>query len=51
MFCRLAVFAGSFTLEAVEDVCVYGGVEQMQSNVLETVASLVDNSLLEHLAA
>jgi predicted ATPase/DNA-binding XRE family transcriptional regulator len=46
LFCRLAVFAGSFTLEAVEDVCVYGNLEQMQSNVLETVASLVDNSLL-----
>src|SRR5215213_10227498 len=46
LFCRLAVFAGGFTLEAVEDVCVYGGLEQMQSNVLETVASLVDNSLL-----
>src|SRR5215207_4974615 len=46
LFCRLAVFAGGFTLEAVEDVCVYGGLEQTQSNVLETVASLVDNSLL-----
>jgi predicted ATPase/DNA-binding XRE family transcriptional regulator len=46
LFCRLAVFAGGFTLEAVEDVCVYGGLEEMQSNVLETVASLVDNSLL-----
>jgi len=46
LLCRLAVFAGSFTLEAVEDVCAYGVLEQMQSNVLETVASLVDNSLL-----
>ena len=46
LFCRLAVFAGGFTLEAVEDVCAYGGLEQMQGDVLETVASLVDNSLL-----
>jgi predicted ATPase/transcriptional regulator with XRE-family HTH domain len=46
LFCRLAVFAGGFTLEAVEDVCVYGRLERIQSNVLETVSSLVDNSLL-----
>ena len=43
---RLAVFAGGCTLEAVEAVCGSGAVEQADSNVLETLASLVDNSLL-----
>jgi predicted ATPase len=46
LFRCLAVFAGGFTLEAVEDVCGSGAEEQVASNVLETLASLVDNSLL-----
>jgi predicted ATPase len=46
LFRRLAVFAGGCTLEAVEDVCGSEAVEQAESNVLETLASLVDNSLL-----
>jgi predicted ATPase/DNA-binding XRE family transcriptional regulator len=50
LFRRLAVFAGGFTLEAVEDVCGSGAEEQVASNVLETVASLVDNSLLVSLS-
>jgi predicted ATPase/DNA-binding XRE family transcriptional regulator len=46
LFRRLAVFAGGCTLEAIEAVCVSEEDEQAASSVLETVASLVDNSLL-----
>jgi len=47
LFRRLAVFAGSCTLEAVEAVCASEEMEQLvTSSVLETLASLVDNSLL-----
>jgi predicted ATPase/DNA-binding XRE family transcriptional regulator len=45
LFRRLAVFAGGFTLEAVEAVCRSETDESAQS-VLEKLASLVDNSLL-----
>ncbi|MBA2714343.1 MAG: XRE family transcriptional regulator [Rubrobacteraceae bacterium] len=44
LFRRLAVFAGGFTLEAAEAVCGPGMAES--GEVLERVASLVDNSLL-----
>ena len=50
LFRRLAVFAGSFALEAVEDVCGSEEDEHMVSGVLERVASLVDNSLLVSLS-
>ena len=46
LFRHLAVFAGGCTLEAVEDICGFKGDEQAESSVLETLASLVDNSLL-----
>ena len=46
LFRRLAVFAGGCTLEAVEDICASRAGEQPESSVLETLASLVDNSLL-----
>jgi predicted ATPase/DNA-binding XRE family transcriptional regulator len=45
LFRRLAVFAGDFSLEAAEAVCgpeAYGPEDE----VLETLSSLVDNSLL-----
>ena len=51
MFRRLAVFAGGCTLEAVEDVWTSKADEQIQSSVLETLASLVDNSLVVSLSA
>jgi len=41
---RLAVFAGGFTLEAVERVCSGDGVER--ERVLDLLASLVDQSLV-----
>jgi predicted ATPase/DNA-binding SARP family transcriptional activator len=41
---RLSVFAGGFTLEAVEAVCTGGGIEQ--SDVLDLLARLVDKSLI-----
>jgi predicted ATPase/DNA-binding XRE family transcriptional regulator len=47
LFGRLAVFAGGCTLEAAEAVCGAGsdGPEE-RGDALETLASLVDNSLL-----
>jgi predicted ATPase/DNA-binding XRE family transcriptional regulator len=44
LFRRLAVFAGGFALEAAEEVC--GPGMPAEGEVLETMASLVDNSLL-----
>jgi predicted ATPase/DNA-binding XRE family transcriptional regulator len=44
LFGCLAVFAGGFTLEAAEAVCGSGTLEE--ERVLETLASLLDNSLL-----
>jgi predicted ATPase/DNA-binding XRE family transcriptional regulator len=46
LFRRLAVFAGGCSLETVEAVCGSRADERMQSDVLETIVSLVDNSLL-----
>jgi predicted ATPase len=47
LFRRLAVFAGGCSLEAVEAVRGSEDDERGESSVLETLASLVDNSLLE----
>jgi predicted ATPase/DNA-binding CsgD family transcriptional regulator len=44
LFQRLAVFAGGFTLEAVEAVCAGNGVEP--EHILELIAGLVSKSLL-----
>jgi predicted ATPase/DNA-binding XRE family transcriptional regulator len=46
LFRRLAVFAGGSSLEAVEPVCASEEDGPQESSVLETLASLVDNSLL-----
>jgi predicted ATPase/DNA-binding XRE family transcriptional regulator len=48
LFRRLAVFAGGFALEAAEEVCGTG--MPTEGEVLETLASLVDNSLLVSVA-
>jgi predicted ATPase/DNA-binding XRE family transcriptional regulator len=48
LFRRLAVFAGSFALEAAEEVC--GPSTPAGEDVLENLASLVDNSLLVSVA-
>ena len=47
LFRRLAVFAGGCSLEAVEAVCGSEEAEWVENSVLEMLASLVDNSLLE----
>ncbi|MGE5272864.1 MAG: ATP-binding protein [Verrucomicrobiota bacterium] len=44
LFSRLAVFAGGFDLEAVEDVCAGGGLER--SEVVDVLARLVEKSLV-----
>jgi len=44
LFDRLAVFAGGWTLEAAETVCVGDGIQHEQ--VLELLARLVDKSLV-----
>ncbi len=46
LFGRLAVFSGGCTLEAAEVVCGSGPDRPEEYDVLETLASLVDNSLL-----
>ncbi|MDQ3589026.1 MAG: tetratricopeptide repeat protein, partial [Actinomycetota bacterium] len=46
LFARLAVFVGGCSLEAVEAVCGSEAEEQVETSVLERLASLVDNSLL-----
>jgi predicted ATPase/DNA-binding XRE family transcriptional regulator len=50
LFRRLAVFAGGGSLEAVENVCGSEDEEQVASSVLETLASLLDNSLVVSLS-
>lgn len=44
VFCRLAAFAGSFTLEAAEAVCAAGDIPVPQ--VLDLLTGLVDRSLV-----
>jgi non-specific serine/threonine protein kinase len=45
MLRRLSVFAGGWTLEAAESVCVGAGVEA--TSILDVLASLVDKSLVQ----
>jgi predicted ATPase len=53
LFRRLAVFIGGFTLEAVEDVCVFNAVSNVSSSeddegeVLEQLGQLLDKSLVQ----
>ena len=44
LLCRLSVFAGSFSLEAAESVCV--GLPLEAEDILDGVAALVDKSLV-----
>jgi predicted ATPase/DNA-binding XRE family transcriptional regulator len=46
LFRRLAVFAGGCSLDAAEVICGSEEYERVESSVLETLASLVDSSLL-----
>ncbi len=46
MFGRLSVFAGDFSITAVEDLSGSGVDERAPNDVFESLASLVDNSLL-----
>ena len=49
LFCRLAVFAGGFTLEAAEGII--GKAEAAAEEVLEPIAALLDTSLVQRTAA
>ena len=49
LFRRLSVFVGSCTLEAVEAVCVTSGNEDQAEQILDTIASLLDKSLLQQM--
>ncbi len=44
LFCRLCVFVGSCTLEAIEAICAGGGIEEGQ--ILQVLSHLVDHSLV-----
>ena len=44
LFVRLSVFTGSFSLEAVETICVGGPVDQIE--VLDLISRLIDRSLV-----
>ena len=44
VFCRLAVFAGSFSLEAAENVCAGANVDE--ADVLDVLAQLIEKSLV-----
>lgn len=46
LFARLAVFAGSFDLEAAEAVCHLG---DLSSDLLDDLSALLDNSLLQRI--
>ena len=46
LFRRLAVFVGSCTLEAVEGICAALDEDNSAMPVLDSVASLIDKSLL-----
>ncbi|MBV9175173.1 MAG: AAA family ATPase [Chloroflexi bacterium] len=46
LFRRLAVFAGSWTLEAAEQVCADAGTDLEPAAVLDLLGSLVDKSLV-----
>ncbi len=45
LFARLAIFAGSFTLEAAERICSGAGIEE--GSVLDLLSNLVDKSLVQ----
>jgi predicted ATPase/transcriptional regulator with XRE-family HTH domain len=48
LFCRLAVFAGGCTLEAIEAVCVAPeGAESMGLETLDVLGTLVDHNLIQ----
>ncbi len=44
LFCRVSVFAGGFTLDGAEAVCVGEGIEDFE--ILDILASLTDKSLV-----
>lgn len=46
LFCSLALFAGAFTLDAVEAICTPTGV-MLDADVLELLATLLDQSLIQ----
>ena len=47
LFARLGIFSGSFSFQAVEEICHGDGIQKQE--ILELIASLVDKSLISTL--
>src|SRR5205085_11085583 len=47
LFRRLSVFGGGCTMEAIETICAAPGIGDGADQLLDTIASLIDKSLLQ----
>src|SRR5205085_3660289 len=47
LFRRLSVFGGGCTMEAIETICAAPGIGDGADQIVDTIASLIDKSLLQ----